>query len=147
MNDIIKFWGNTGYYGYMSNFFFSPTVIDGVLYHTNEHFFQSKKFEGTKYEQYIIKLTTPAQTAKEGKRRDFPLRSDWESVKEEIMLKGLREKFKQNIQIQMKLIGTGDAQLIEDSPYDYYWGIGAKGTGRNRLGILLMQLREELRAE
>jgi predicted NAD-dependent protein-ADP-ribosyltransferase YbiA (DUF1768 family) len=41
---------------------------------------------------------------------------------------------------------TGNEELVENSPYDYYWGVGRNGTGKNRLGILLMKLREELSA-
>ncbi|KAG6331540.1 hypothetical protein ID866_7550 [Astraeus odoratus] len=43
------------------------------------------------------------------------------------------------------LLGTGDAELIEDSPRDYFWGIGADKTGRNELGKALQRLRQELR--
>jgi len=34
--------------------------------------------------------------------------------------------------------------LMEDSPRDWYWGIGADGKGENRLGQLLEQVRDEL---
>lgn len=60
------------------------------------------------------------------------------------MLICLCEKFKYNKMKQL-LLNTGESELIEDSPYDYYWGIGKNGTGKNRLGILLMQVREELK--
>lgn len=59
------------------------------------------------------------------------------------MMKALRVKFNHNIDLKNKLINTGDVELVEDSPYDYYWGVGRKGTGKNRLGILLMELRQE----
>ncbi len=140
----IRFWTPKGFNGFMSNFFEAPFVVDGVLYPTNEHFFQSQKFAGTKAEKYILALPTAAETAKEGKRRDLPLRKDWEEVKEEIMLIGLRAKFSQNEEIREKLLDTEEAVLIENSPYDYYWGIGADGSGKNRLGVLLMQVRNEL---
>lgn len=35
---------------------------------------------------------------------------------------------------------------IKDSPRDWFWGIGADGTGNNELGKALMRLRDELRA-
>lgn len=142
---FIKFWTPKGFNGFMSNFYEAPFVVNGVTYPTNEHFFQSQKFAGTSAEQYILSLSTPAETAKEGKRRDFPLRKNWEEVKEEIMLIGLRAKFSQNDEIRKKLLNTGDAVLIENSPYDYYWGAGADGSGKNRLGVLLMQVREEFK--
>lgn len=74
---VVKFWGANKKNGYLSNFYVSMFIIDGIMYPTVEHYFQSKKFEGTKYEDYIRQLKTPAETAKEGKRRDLPLRKDW----------------------------------------------------------------------
>lgn len=140
----IKFWGANNPNGYLSNFYESDFTINGVTYPTVEHYFQAKKFEGSKYEDYILKLKTPKETAREGKRRDFPLRKDWEQVKEDVMYTALRAKFTQSLELTTKLIETGDANLVEDSPYDYYWGVGRNKTGQNRLGILLMRLRDEL---
>ncbi len=45
----------------------------------------------------------------------------------------------------MRLLATGDEELIENAPNDYYWGCGADGTGLNMTGKLLMELRTELR--
>ncbi|WP_336784059.1 NADAR family protein [Paenibacillus illinoisensis] len=143
----IKFWTPKGFNGFMSNFYEAPFMLNGVIYPTNEHFFQSQKFTGTRAEQYILMLPTAAETAKEGKSRALPLRKDWEEVKETVMLTGLRAKFAQNEEIRKKLLDTGDAVLIENSPYDYYWGCGRDGSGKNRLGILLMQIRKELLLE
>jgi len=135
----ILFWRAHGKYGFLSNFFRHP---DGS---TNEHYFQSKKFEGTKWEQYILDLETPGEAAHQGRRRDLPLREDWEQIKEDVMYTGLLIKFTLRQSMTEALLSTGDAELIEDSPYDYYWGIGKTGLGKNRLGILLMRLREAIR--
>jgi|SRR6185312_7786479 len=140
----IKFWGANNPNGYLSNFYFSHFTINGVTYPTVEHYFQAKKFEGTQYEDYILKLKTPKETAREGKRRDFPLRKDWERVKENVMYEGLKAKFTQNSELRALLCETEEKTLIEDSPYDYYWGVGRNKNGKNRLGVLLMKLREEL---
>ena len=40
-----------------------------------------------------------------------------------------------------------DAEIVEDSPTDSYWGAGAHGGGRNRLGQILMSVRDELRRQ
>jgi len=58
----------------------------------------------------------------------------------------LRAKFSQHTHLMQMLIDTGDAQLVEDSPYDAFWGIGRDGTGQNQLGLLLQEIRAELRA-
>jgi hypothetical protein len=44
-------------------------------------------------------------------------------------------------------MNTGDAALIETSSIDAFWGIGKKGIGKNMLGKLLMEVRDELRQD
>jgi len=41
-------------------------------------------------------------------------------------------------------LGTGDAELVEHSHNDRYWADGGDGSGQNRLGQLLMELRAQL---
>jgi predicted NAD-dependent protein-ADP-ribosyltransferase YbiA (DUF1768 family) len=43
-----------------------------------------------------------------------------------------------------KFAGTADAELTEHTTNDSYWADG-DGSGRNRLGELLMEVRAELR--
>jgi N-glycosidase YbiA len=45
------------------------------------------------------------------------------------------------------LLATGDDLLVENAPGDYYWGCGKDGSGKNRLGTILMEVREILRRE
>jgi predicted NAD-dependent protein-ADP-ribosyltransferase YbiA (DUF1768 family) len=42
-------------------------------------------------------------------------------------------------------LGTGDARLVEHTANDSYWADGGDGSGLNRLGEVLMSVREELR--
>lgn len=42
--------------------------------------------------------------------------------------------------------GTGDEELVENSPHDAYWGSGPGGRGQNRYGQILMQVRAILRS-
>jgi len=58
---------------------------------------------------------------------------------------GLRAKFTQNPKILEKLLGTGKSLIVEHTVNDSYWGDGGDGSGKNRLGLILMELREELR--
>jgi hypothetical protein len=83
--------------------------------------------------------------ARMGRSRARPLRADWEEVKDRIMLEVVRAKLAQHEAVRELLLGTGDRPLIESSPRDRYWGDGGDGTGRNRLGEILMQVRGELR--
>ena len=60
------------------------------------------------------------------------------------MRKAVFEKFSQNEDIKKILLSTGDEELIENTSDDYYWGCGTKGTGKNMLGKILMEVREKL---
>ncbi len=62
------------------------------------------------------------------------------------MREALTAKFRQNPELLEQLLATGDAELVENSPVDYFWGIGADGSGKNTLGKLLMEVRAALRA-
>jgi N-glycosidase YbiA len=60
------------------------------------------------------------------------------------MLGALRAKFTQHLNLRARLLATGDARLVEHTTRDTYWADGGDGTGRNRLGDLLMRMRAEL---
>ena len=80
-----------------------------------------------------------------GRDRKHPLRKDWEQVKDEIMQQGVLRKFETHADIREILLVTGDELIVENSPIDYYWGCGKDGSGKNRLGEILMTVREILR--
>jgi len=61
------------------------------------------------------------------------------------MLEAVRTKFTQHDDLRAILLGTGNARIVEHTTNDSYWGDGGDGSGRNRLGEILMQVREELR--
>lgn len=132
-------------YGCFSNFSKHSFELDGHIWKTSEHFFQAQKFVGTKHYTDILYAPTPKIALNLGGNRNFPLRKDWEEVKEDIMRQALYAKFSQNESIKKILLSTEDEELIENSPIDYYWGCGKYNSGKNRLGHLLMELREKLK--
>ena len=73
------------------------------------------------------------------------IRKDWQEIEEDVMYKALFHKFTQYKHLMELLLSTGDRRLVEDSPHDSYWGIGSDHRGQNRLGELLMRLRNDLR--
>ena len=73
-------------------------------------------------------------------------RKDWKDVKDDYMLKALRCKFTQHHDLGKKLVETHDKQLVEHTANDSYWGDGGDGSGQNKLGKFLMQVRSELQA-
>lgn len=133
-------------YGCFSNFSRHGFVIDGIYYKTSEHYFQAMKFVRSPQDmQAVIQASTPKIAANIGRDRKRPLRRDWESVKDNIMRRAVLAKFEAHADIRQILLDTGDEPIIENAPSDYYWGCGADGTGKNRLGKILMEVRDTLR--
>ena len=144
---VIHFYSVSGEYGCFSNFSRHPIYLGGKHWRTSEHYFQGQKFQGTEHEEAVRLCKTPRQAAEMGRSRKLPLRRDWESVKDQVMLQAVRAKFSQHADLKAVLLGTGDAVLVEHTEKDSYWGDGGDGSGKNRLGQILMQVREGLRAE
>lgn len=142
----IRFYTTTGEYGCFSNFSRHSIWLKKKRWPTTEHYFQAQKFAGTEHEEAVRTAKTPMIAANMGRDRKRPLRRDWESVKDQVMLDALRAKFGQHDDLREVLLGTGDAKLIEHTANDSYWGDGGDGSGKNRLGQLLMRVRGELRA-
>jgi ribA/ribD-fused uncharacterized protein len=143
---VINFYSTTGEFGCFSNFSRHSIFLKGKRWPTSEHYFQAQKFAGEPDEEEVRMCKTPMLAARMGRDRKRPLRRDWESVKERVMLDALRAKFTQHEELRAFLLGTGEAVLVEHTANDSYWGDGGDGSGRNRLGVLLMQVRAELQA-
>lgn len=146
MNDPIYFYGRHEPYYALSNFAPHGFEADGAYWRTVEHYFQAQKFPGTPLYAAIRDAPSPKEAKRLGRSRDYPLRADWEAVKDAVMLHALRLKFR-HPKLRGLLLETGARTLVEKAPSDYYWGCGADGSGRNRLGELLMRVRSELLAD
>ena len=68
-------------------------------------------------------------------------------MKDEIMKLALLNKFKQHSDLEKKLIDTGIKTLVEHTSNDSYWGDGGDGKGKNRLGELLMEVRNLMKSK
>ena len=141
----IYFYSTRDAYGCFSNFSPHGITLKGLWWRTTEHYFQAQKFAVTPHEEAVRLAKTPKQAAEIGRDRTRPLRTDWEQVKDDIMREAVRQKFRTHKDIRQQLLDTGDEELFENAPGDYYWGIGANGSGKNMLGKILMEMREELR--
>ena len=146
MNEI-QFYRQGDPYGCFSNFSAHPVTIHDKVWPTTEHFFQAMKFQGTPHEEELRGAKSPGEVARMGRDHSRPLREDWETTKDHVMAVALRAKFTQNEGLREILLATGDAILIEHTRNDSYWADGGDGSGKNMLGILLMRLREDLKAE
>ena len=147
MADVIRFYSTGDEHGCFSNFAAYPISLKGKRWPTSEHYFQAQKFAGTEHEGEVRKAKSPMIAARLGRDRKKPLRRDWESVKVAIMREAVRAKFVQHAEIREILLSTGDAKIIEHTENDDYWGDGGNGSGKNKLGQILMEIRTELRKE
>ncbi len=126
----------------LSNFCPPGLEDGGVYWPTVEHFFQAQKFSDAAHRERIRRAATPKVARELGRSRVHPIRDDWDEVRESVMLHALRIKFAKG-PVRELLLSTGERPLVEASPVDYFWGAGQDGSGLNRLGILLQQVRAE----
>jgi N-glycosidase YbiA len=143
----IYFYSTREAYGCFSNFSPHGFILDELWWMTSEHYFQAQKFVGTPHLEAIRNAKTPRDAANMGRERKRPLRADWEEVKEEIMRKAVLCKFSTHQDLRDILLATGEELLVENAPGDYYWGCGKDGSGKNRLGVVLMEVRDILRQQ
>lgn len=127
---------------FLSNFYSAPVEYDGVLFQNNEAAFQAQKCV-TKNLRKTFQHLDPSAAKAKGRR--VILRHNWDEIKENEMLEICRAKFTQNEDLKEKLLATGDAYLEEGNDWgDKIWGT-VNGVGQNKLGKILMKVREELR--
>ncbi|MBD2514762.1 NADAR family protein [Nostoc sp. FACHB-973] len=132
-------------YGCFCNFSAHGFKLDNFYWQTSEHYFQAQKFVGTPYFEKVQQAKTPLEAANIGGDRSLPLRPDWRQVKDEFMYKAVLAKFQNHADIRDILLSTGNQLLVETTSHDYYWGCGEDGTGKNRLGQILIEVRTILR--
>ncbi|CAL5363133.1 unnamed protein product [Camellia sinensis] len=161
-SSIIFFYKTWDPYGAFSNF--SPHAIqmpceigNYLTWPSVEHYYQAHKFVGVNDPvarncvEDIRSAKSPEEAARMGRtmQRQHPdlVRSDWESVKIDVMYKALKCKFSIYPHLNSMLLSTAGSVLVEASPHDLFWGGGREGEGLNYLGRLLMQLRSEFLGE
>lgn len=142
MSEPLYFYTKTMPFWGLSNFAPPGFVYEGVYWPKVEHFFQAQKFSDPSYRERVRRAASPKEARALGQTRELPIRPDWETARDAIMLLALRMKFKDG-QAKKLLISTGERRLVESSPFDYYWAAGQDGSGLNKLGELLMQVRDE----
>ena len=143
--DEVRFYSLGADYGCFSNFSPHPVELKGKTWPTTEHYFQAQKFAGTPDEEEVRRAKSPKIAARMGrsrKRRSARTgsRSRTRSCKRRSWPSSLS-----TTSCGRLLLGTGDANLIEHTENDAYWGDGGDGRGKNRLGQILMRVREQLR--
>lgn len=140
----IKFYAVSEAYGGFSNFALYQIKLKGKIWKTTEHYFQAQKFAEKTYQEKIRKASTPMKAAQLGRSRKVRIVKNWDNLRDNVMYDALKAKFTQHDELKELLIKTNDKILIEHTKNDSYWGNAGDGSGKNKLGKLLMRLRKDL---
>ena len=161
--DYLFFWGHratrpeVGAW-LLSQWFPAWFELDGHTFATAEHYMMWRKAmlfgdEGTAGQ--ILAAGHPGEAKKLGRLVDGFDDEVWQRERWGIVVAASLAKFGQDQARRDYLVGTGSKVLVEASPYDAIWGIGAsrddpaaadpaRWPGLNLLGFALMQARAEL---
>ena len=135
-------------------------VVDGNTFNCAEQYmmYEKAKLFGDAYTAAKILAADHPKEHKALGRKVKNFDDDvWKRERERIVKEGNHAKFTQNEALLKELVKTRGTTLVEASPHDKIWGIGlaasdsraqdpAKWLGRNLLGKILTELRDELLA-
>lgn len=138
-------------YGAFSNLFRREIEFEGDVFATSEHAYQAGKARKPEVRKWLMAAPSPALLAMAAHGLYYwDIAPGWSKTKFDRMRRVLRAKFAQHADLRELLLGTGNAVLIEsatvDNPVNRLWG-QVNGVGSNMLGVMLMELRSELRGE
>ena len=148
---VAYFYDNDKPYYEFTNFYDRASFrLNGDIWKTSEHYFQAQKFVKGSVQYNAVRDASTARavfTLANGRNGTYKsqIRSDWHSIKQQVMKDGLIAKFTQNKYVADLLRDTDIATLVEDAgANDVIWGAGQDMNGQNKLGLLLMEIRGEL---
>ena len=142
--------------GPYSNWHNQPFNHEGTTYNCSEQFMMQQKalrFGDTEIAYEVMAAMTPGVQKALGRQvRGFDV-STWQAEAIDIMVPALVSKFTATPRLKQLILDSGDATLVEASPYDTVWGVGlsadderildeAQWRGKNFLGIALMRARD-----
>lgn len=131
-------------YGFLSNYSNHGIKMEGRYWNTVEHYYQAQKFIDGNIQDDIWSAKSPDKAKRIAHNFKEHINVDWNKIKDEVMFKAVLKKFETHEDLCRLLIATGDNELVENSDSDFYWGCGWNGTGQNKLGKILMEVKERL---
>lgn len=137
-----------GQYDWLSNFYNSPVIYQGLSYKNVESAYQSAKLASV-FQRINFCELNPSEAKKMG--RKVILRIDWKEVKENVMFDCILDKFLRVSSLGNALLATGTEELVEGNYWhDNLWGSCncpkcENIVGQNILGQILMRVRRNLR--
>ncbi len=128
-----------------SNLSLISIELGNELWKSTEHYFQAKKFNDAEIINEIRNEKSPYRVACLGQTRKYPMRNDWDIVKNEVMEMAIRARFIQWPEYSFQLKNSIGI-LYDRTAVDDYWGIGMNKRGKNITGKILMVIRNEIRS-
>lgn len=159
MKKVVCFHNPNEENGYLSNWWLSDFIVNGVTYTSAEQYMMHQKallFKDIKIAEDILKTNDVAKIKAYGRKVKNYDDTIWNNRRKEIVYYGLLAKFQQNEDLSKKLLSTGTDLLAECAVRDKIWGIGLsmkderrfhpnEWQGQNLLGQCLMEVRDKLR--
>lgn len=156
--DVICFHNPDEKNGYMSNWYPSVFMLDGVEFSSMEQYMMYRKavcFRDEVIAAQILATSNVAEIKVLGRLVSNYDDNLWNGVRQIIVYEGLLAKFSQNVALKQQLKETGNAVLAECAVKDRIWGIGLsmhdpnrferdRWQGQNLLGYALMMVRDKL---
>lgn len=135
-------------FGAFSNLYRRDIAFEDEVFATSEHAYQAGKARKPAVRKWLMEAPSPALLAMAAHGLYYwDVAPGWSTSKFDRMRAVLRAKFTQHDDLRELLLSTGDARLVEsatvDSDVNRLWG-EVNGVGRNMLGLMLMELRDEL---
>lgn len=150
--DEVRFYrANEKPFGALSNLFRRAVVFEDTVFPTAEHAYQAGKARDPKVRAWLLAAPSPALVAMAAHGLySWDVTPNWAGIKFARMRNVLLAKFSQHEDLRELLLSTGNARLVEagtvDNAVNRTWG-EVNGKGQNMLGVLLMEVRDELRAK
>ena len=144
---------------YLSQWYYSPFILNNIQFSCCEQWMMYSKavlFGDSESARAIALECSPGKQKEIGRKVNGFRDQIWNENRERIVYEGNVAKFTQNDELKRKLLSTGNYLIAEANPKDPIWGIGlsesdarkrypSQWRGKNLLGKILMQIRDEIR--
>lgn len=140
----------------LSNFHACKFQVDGHIFNSVEQFLAAKKCEMANDVVSCVKVMNSDAAGAYAIAKTIPEEDDWQIKCQDIMYRGMYEKFSQNKELRAELLATKQNVLGECKQSDNFWGNGKRlwdadvcststWKGKNITGKMLMKVREDLK--
>ncbi len=131
----------------LSPFYADNIIFKGRHFHTSEHAYHHEKaiyHNDYRAAQEIHNAPLPGKAKSLAKRYFKKCSPDWNNIRFTVMEDIMFEKARQCKQFRDALIASGNQKLVHNMESDLIWGFGPDGLRQNKMGQILMRVRDHL---